>query len=57
MRKRDAILATAVGAAIVAAVGYTTGQWRAGALLGGSTGGALGLLESLRAERGRLLRR
>ena len=57
MRRRDALLATAVAAAIVAAVGYATGQWRSGALLGSSAGGVLAFLEHLRAERGRLMRR
>jgi hypothetical protein len=57
MSKRNAIVATAVGAAIAAAVGITTGRWGAGAFLGGSAGAATGFLEALRVERARFLRR
>jgi hypothetical protein len=57
MSKRNAIVATAVGAAIAAAVGITTGRWGAGVFLGGSAGAATGFLEALRVERARFLRR
>ena len=51
MRRRDLLMTTAVGAAVTAAIGAGTGQWRAGAFVGGGVGLLLGFLEHLRDQR------
>jgi hypothetical protein len=56
MRKRDVVLSTALGAAVTAAIGYTTGQWRAGAFVGSGLGVMLAFLEHMRDERKELTR-